>query len=64
MYIWDAPSDVTPACDDDRSLFPEGGVLRASRRCLVRDWMVAPEVEAGGGFALNTLGLEIVEVEG
>lgn len=64
IYIWNPPSDVIPACDDDRPLFPTGGVMRATRRCLVREWAVMPVVEAGGGFALDTMGMEIVEVEG
>ena len=62
VYIWDTPSDEIAACKDERPLFPGGGVLRATRRCLVRDWTIAPEVEAGGGFALDTAGLELVEV--
>ena len=61
-YVYDPPNDVIVAFEDDRPLFPDGDVMRATRRCLVRDWALMPEVSAGGGFSLNTMGIEVVEV--
>ena len=62
-YIYDAPNDTQYASEDDDSLFPEGGVLTARRRCIVRDWVITPEINIhGGGCAISTLGFEMVEV--
>ena len=62
-YIYDAPNDAQWASEDDDPLFPPGNVLTSRRRCIVRDWAVAPEVEIeGGGCSLSTMGLEVVEV--
>lgn len=63
-YIYDAPNDTQYASEDDDPLFPPGSVLTARRRCIVRDWAIAPEVEIeGGGCSLSTMGFEIVEVQ-
>ena len=62
-YIYDAPNDTQYASEDDDSLFPDGSVLTSRRRCIVREWAVAPEVIInGGGCSLSTVGLEIAEV--
>lgn len=62
-YIYDAPNDTQYASEDDDPLFPEGGVLTSRRRCLVRDWAITPEIKIyGGGCAISSMGLEIVEV--
>ena len=62
-YIYDAPNDVQYASEDDDALFPVGGVLTARRRCIVRDWVITPEIKIhGGGCSISTLGLEMVEV--
>ncbi len=61
--IYDPPNDTDIAYEDDDPLFPEGGVLTARRRCMVRDWQITPEVHMyGGGCAISTMGLEVVEV--
>ena len=60
-YIYDAPNDVQYASEDEDALFPEGGVLTARRRCIVRDWVITPEIKIhGGGCAISTLGFEMV----
>ena len=62
-YIYDPPNDTQYASEDDDPLFPEGSVLTARRRCLVREWAITPEVHIhGGGCSLSTIGLEIAEV--
>ena len=67
-YIYGDPNDPNSnyyqiAYDDDDPLFPEGSVLTARRRCIVREWAITPEIEIhGGGCAVSTIGLEIVEV--
>lgn len=62
-YIYDSPNDTQYASEDDDALFPEGNVLTSRRRCIVREWAVAPEVIInGGGCSLSTIGLEIAEV--
>ena len=62
-YIYDSPNDVQYASEDDDPLFPEGGVLTSRRRCIVREWSIAPEVKiTGGGCSLSTIGLDIAEV--
>ncbi len=62
-YIYDPPNDTQYASEDDDALFPEGNVLTSRRRCIVREWAVAPEVIInGGGCSLSTIGLEIAEV--
>ena len=55
-----AATDATKA---DWPLFPNNGVATARQRCIVRGWAVTPEIEInGGGFSMNTLGLEAAEV--
>ena len=62
-YIYDPPNDTQYASEDDDPLFPEGQVLTSRRRCIVRDWQIAPEIKIkGGGCGLSTLGLEAAEV--
>ena len=62
-YIFDAPNNIQFASEDDDSLFPIGGTLTSRRRCIVRDWLIAPEIKiTGGGCSIATLGLELVEV--
>lgn len=62
-YIYDPPNNTQYACDDDDPLFPEGSVLTSRRRCIVRQWAIAPEVNiTGGGCSLSTIGLDIAEV--
>ena len=62
-YIYDPPNDTQYASEDDDPLFPEGQVLTSRRRCIVREWQIAPEINIkGGGCSVSTLGLEAVEV--
>lgn len=62
-YIYDAPNNTQYAYEDDDPLFPDGGTLTSRRRCIVRDWLIAPEITIkGGGCSIATLGLELVEV--
>ena len=62
-YIYDAPNDVQYASEDDDALFPEGSMLTARRKFIVRDWSVTPIITiTGGGCELSTLGFEITEV--
>ena len=61
--IYDPPNDTDIAYEDDDPLFPEGSVLTARRRCMVRDWQITPEIRIyGGGCSISTMGLEVVEV--
>ncbi len=61
--IYDPPNDTDIAYEDDDPLFPEGSVLTARRRCIVRDWQITPEIRIyGGGCSISTMGLEVVEV--
>ena len=62
-YIYDPPNDTQYASEDNDPLFPEGSVLTSRRRCIVREWAIAPEIRIyGGGCAVSTIGLEMVEV--
>ena len=62
-YIYDPPNDTQYASEDDDPLIPDGGVLTARRRCIVRDWAITPEIKIyGGGCSISTMGLEIAEV--
>ena len=62
-YIYDPPNDTQYASEDTDPLFPEGSVLTSRRRCIVREWAIAPEIRIyGGGCAVSTVGLEMVEV--
>ena len=62
-YLCNSPNTEQSISEDTDPLFPENGVLTSRRRCIVRDWAVTPEVEMiGGGCAISTLGLEVVEV--
>ena len=62
-YIYDSPNDTQYASEDNDPLFPDGGVLTSRRHCIVRDWAITPEIKIkGGGCAISTMGLEIVEV--
>ena len=62
-YIYDPPNDTQYASEDDDPLFPEGQVLTSRRRCIIRDWQIAPEINIkGGGCSVSTLGLEMAEV--
>ena len=61
-YIYDPPNDTQYASEDDDPLFPPGNVVTSRRRCIVRDWAIAPEVEIkGGGCSLSMVGFEVVE---
>ncbi len=62
-YIYDYPNDTQYASEDDDPLFPEGQVLTSRRRCIVREWQIAPEINIkGGGCSVSTIGLETAEV--
>lgn len=62
-YIYDSPNDTQYASEDDDPLFPDAGTLTARRRCIVRDWLITPEIKIyGGGCSLSTMGLEMCEV--
>lgn len=62
-YIYDPPNDTQYASEDDDPLFPEGQVLTSRRRCIVREWQIAPEINIkGGGCSVSTIGLEAAEV--
>ena len=62
-YIYDPPNDTQYASDDDDPLFPDGGVLTARRRCIVREWMFEPVIEiTGGGCGVSNIALEVVDV--
>ena len=67
-YICGDPSDRNSnyyqyASEDTDPLVPQGGVLTSRRMCIVRDWAITPEIVInGGGCAVSTVGLEVVEV--
>lgn len=62
-YIYDAPNNTQYASEDNDKLFPDVNVMTSRRRCIVRDWAIAPEIIInGGGCSLSTIGLEVVEV--
>ena len=62
-YIYDPPNDTQYASEDTDPLFPEGSVLTSRRKCIVREWSIAPEINIqGGGCSVSTIGLEMAEV--
>lgn len=60
--IYDPPNDTDIAYEDYDPLFPEGNVLTARRKCIVREWQITPEIRIhGGGCSVSSIGLEIAE---
>ena len=61
--IYNPPNDTQAASEDTDPIFPEGSVLTSRRKCIVREWAISPEIRIyGGGCAVSTIGLEMVEV--